>query len=108
MELTVREQIFELYASLLPAKRSRLERLEAMNAPGLIVEKVKSDIAALEAGEIPFKVNGLDELGQLFVLIEPEKKLGRGGVPYFEMGVAGNVVRFFPNGKHGAFVKLAY
>lgn len=104
---TVKDVVIEQSVTRqLTAAKKRLEDLERLGVAPL-VKRQKEVVASLEAGELPQKVNGLDEFGDLELVDCVTVKSGRGGKKYLEMTTSKGVVRYFPLGKYGPFLKMA-
>ena len=78
--------------------KHRLSKLEAMKAPAPVINALRSQVAALEAGEI--KVGGDATLLDA-VTTSVEMKKGRGGKVFIEFD---NGIRYFPKAKYGKFI----
>jgi len=87
---------------ILKATAARLEDLERLNAPEVILTSLRG---VLESGQV--KVNKLDQFEDLEVT-KVERKKGRGGKVFFNLTCkTGETILFFPLARYGAFVTLA-
>ena len=93
--MTIREHILE---NTRQNVESRLQKLEEMQAPEVLISSVKSQLTELENGQI--EIGGDAELLQEdYVSVELKK--GSGGKVYFEYN--GNI-NYFPKAKYGRFI----
>lgn len=96
--MTIREKIIE---NEITATAQRLEALENMGAPAVVIEGTKKNLDALKAGII--KVGGdnklLDE-----EYINGEVKKGNGGKQYVHIN---GCINYFPNAQYGRFIATA-
>jgi hypothetical protein len=81
--------------------RSRLIKLEAMNASKPLIEGTLHLIAALERGEL--QVAHIEDYGSL-EYSAVEVKIGRMGKQYISFTTEQGIINYFPSGKFGAFV----
>ena len=93
--MTVREKIIE---GLLNAAEERLQKLQEIQAPQVMVDGQKNYIEKLGAGEL--KVGGDTKLlDEEFVSVEARK--GNGGKVYYAFN---GDINFFPKARYGMFI----
>ena len=93
--MTVKELII---SKEILAQKTRLEQLEKMNAPAVIISSITNLIAELENGDI--KIGGATEKLDNEVT-EYTVKTGRGGKQYIEFT---DGTKYFPNAKYGRYI----
>lgn len=86
------------------AAKTRLEQLERLNAPQVIVDAQRKLVDDLSKGVL--EVGGDQSLLALDV-DGFELRKGRGGKPYFHYTTPQGVVNYYPVAKHGRFIAVA-
>ena len=97
--MTIKEHIVEKEIEF---KKERIEKLEKIGSPAIILKLEKEQLVDLQKGNIKIAgdVKALDE-----IMADVVVKKGRGGVPYACYN--GGKVNYFPNAKYGRFIKYA-
>jgi len=86
------------------SRRVRIEKLTEIKAPEVILEHENALLAKLESGDV--MVNGIEEFSEITEFTF-EKRIGRGGTPWFEITTPVGILNYFPNARFGAFIKRA-
>ncbi len=93
-----------LRKKILENNKERLDKLVAIQAPGVMIEGIKKEITDLEAGK-EVKIKGDTEYLE-YAFISETWKTGRGGKKYVEFTLTnGEKVNYFPNAKYGRYIK---
>ena len=95
---TILDKILEIEIN---AWQNRLNKLTAINAPEIMLVKLRENIENAKKGII--KITDKEDLLSIHFK-EYEVKKGRGGVPYIQFNGS---INYFPEGKYGKFIKSA-
>lgn len=107
LNMTVRESLLEKGKKYYNSQVKRLERLKEISAPQIVIENITKE---LSVGDEEYANNFLNKInikkcptGVLdFEIINEERKIGRGGKPYYYMQTNNGEFNFFPLAQYGA------